>query len=788
LVIGTVVQHYRIQERLGAGGMGEVYLADDLRLGRPVALKFLPASLKSDPESRARLLNEARAASMLRSPNIAVTYDIGEADGADFIAMEYVDGELLSKRVASGPLPVREALQAGIQIADALDEAHGRGIIHRDIKSANLMRTERGLIKVLDFGLAKIVPGSAANEVTRPQMTVAGMVLGTVSYMAPEQALGRDIDHRADLFSLGVVLFELLTGRMPFEGATATEIIDHILHQDPPPVSRFVSRVPESLDGVVRRALEKERALRYQSARDVYTDLKHVEEDIEAMPRRSSSRIILGPRAETVGCCVAVMTFSNITREPADDWIGTGIAETVSTDLKNIHNLSVIGRARVYDALRHLSNDAHVNEALAIDVGRRLGASWVVTGGYQRLGTMIRITANFVEVATGEVQKTVKVDGKIDDIFALQDKIVYELSQGLNVALQGTEVAEIERQETRSVEAYEAYAHGMMNLRQATRESLERAIAAFEEATRQDPEYAKAWAALGMASGLKGSFMSMPDMLHRAMEMERRALAIDPELAEAHVNLGSALLNLGQVDEAIVEIREGLRLEPDNGQARQALGRALWTGRGDFDAAIPEFEKAIELNPEAGYSYLQLSLLLAWRGDLARAEEIGRHAIELQEQYISGNTGLQIVGAHARLGYIYYLQGKYDEALKEFERELSFINSSDHALRERTNVELNVKVGAAYFRMGRTEDADRHFDRAHKAFEARVSRGADDASTRYYIAQALALRGETERALDSLERVARKLPALTRARAACDPDLETLRGEPRFQALVAAHV
>ena len=786
-VIGTIVQHYRIQERLGAGGMGEVYRADDLRLGRPVALKFLPQSLKADPESRARLLNEARAASVLRSPNIAVTYDIGESNGADFIAMEYVDGELLSKRLASGPLPVREALQAGIQIADALDEAHGRGIVHRDIKSANLMRTERGLIKVLDFGLAKILPGSSANDVTRPQMTVAGMVLGTVSYMAPEQALGKEIDHRADLFSLGVVLFELLTGRLPFEGTSATEIIDHILHQEPPPVSRFVTSVPPSLDLVVRRTLEKSTALRYQSARDLYTDLKRVSADLEAMPRRTS-RISAAPRAATMGCCVAVMTFSNITREAADDWIGTGIAETVSTDLKNIHNVTVIGRARVYDALRHLSNDAHVNEALAIDVGRRLGASWVVTGGYQRLGGMIRITANFVDVATGEVQKTVKVDGRIDDIFALQDRIVYELSQGLNVVLQGTEVAEIERQETRSVEAYESYARGMMNLRQATRESLDRAIAAFEDATRHDPEYAKAWAALGSAYGIKGTFMSMPEMIHRAMDIARRALEIDPELGEAHVNLGSALLNLGQVDEGIAEIREGIRLDPDNAQARQALGRALWSGKGNFAAAIPEFEKAIELNPEAGYSYLQLSLLLAWQGDLARAEEIGRHAIELQEQYMSGNTGLQIVGAHARLGYIHYLQGDYDAALKEYERELAFINSSDHALRERTNIEINVKVGAAYHRMGRPEDADRHFERALKSFEARVSRGADDPATRYYIATAHALRGDAGEALDSLARVARRQPALTRARAAGDPDLESLRGDPAFDALLAADV
>jgi eukaryotic-like serine/threonine-protein kinase len=229
-VIGSTIQHYRIGERLGAGGMGEVFRGEDVRLGRPVALKFLPQALKSDPESRARLLNEARAASLLNSPNIATTYDIGEYQGADFIVMEYVVGELLSSRVAKGPLPVRDAIDIAIQIGDALDDAHAHGIVHRDIKSANVMRTDRGLVKVLDFGLAKFLPGGQ-NDVTRPQMTMAGMVVGTVSYMAPEQALGRPVDHRADLFSLGVVLFEMLTGRVPFEGTTPTEIIDRILHE-----------------------------------------------------------------------------------------------------------------------------------------------------------------------------------------------------------------------------------------------------------------------------------------------------------------------------------------------------------------------------------------------------------------------------------------------------------------------------------------------------------------------------------------------------------------------------
>lgn len=782
-VTGTTVQHYRIGERLGAGGMGEVYRAEDTRLGRPVALKFLPPALKSDPESRARLLNEARAASLLRSPNIAVTYDIGEDAGTDFIVMEFVEGELLSARVAQGPVPVREVVEIGLQVADALDEAHTHGIVHRDIKSANMMRTARGLVKVLDFGLAKFVGAAPAADLTRAQMTVAGMVVGTVSYMAPEQALGRPVDHRADLFSFGVVLFELLTGQMPFEGAAPTEIIDRILHAVPPPASRHTSGVPPALDALVARALEKDPDFRYQSARDMHRDLRDIREAFDAPARATGRLSAVGPLG-SVDNSVAVMTFANISREPADDWIGTGIAETVSSDLKTIHNLTIIGRARVYDALRNLSTGAHLKDSLAIDVGRRLGATWVVVGGYQRMGPQVRITANFVEVATGEVRRTVKVDGRIDDIFALQDKIVFELSQGLNLALRGSEIADIERQETRSVEAYESYARGLMNLRQATRDSIDRAIAAFEEATRHDPDYALAWAALGAAFGLKGNFLSIPDMVHRAVELERRALAIDPDLADAHHWLGSSLLSLGRVDEAIAEHREALRLEPDNGQAHQGLARAYWVGKGDLKAAIPLFERAIALNPEAGYSYLQLALLLAWEGELARAEEICRRAVELQEQYISGNLGLQIVGAHSRLGYVHYLRGHYDDALREYERELSFIGASDHALRDRTLLELNVKLGAAYHRQGRPEDASRHFGRALKAFDARVATGADDPFTRYYIATLHALQGEPERALESLERVARALPALTAARARTDIDLESLRGLPRFQAII----
>jgi serine/threonine protein kinase/Tfp pilus assembly protein PilF len=787
-LVGKTVQHYRIDERIGAGGMGEVYRAEDVRLGRSVALKFLPHELKADPESRARLLNEARAASLLRSPNIAVTYDIGDSSGTDFIVMEYVEGELLSTRVSKGPLPIREVVEVGLQVADALDEAHARGIVHRDIKSGNLMRTDRGLVKVLDFGLAKFLTtdGRAeATNVTQPQVTVAGMVVGTVSYMAPEQALGRAVDHRTDLFSLGVVLFELSTGRIPFAGTTPTEIIDRILHEIPPAPSRFAAAAPASFDAVVARALEKSPTFRYQSARDMQQDLREVARELDSGPRGSSVRIPagVGPSTPPVERSVAVMTFANITREPTDDWIGTGIAETVSSDLKNIKGLTVIGRARVYDALRNLSSSAHLDESLAIDIGRRLGATWVVVGGFQRLGELVRITANFLIVETGQVKRTVKVDGKINDIFALQDKIVYDLTGGLNVALKGSEVASIERKETDSVEAYESYARGMMNLRLASRDSIERAISAFEDAIQHDPEYAIAWAALGGAYGLKGSFLSIADLMRKGIEMERRALALKPDFADARMWLGAGLMNFGQIDEAIAEIREAIRLEPENGMAHQALGRAFWVGKGDFDGAIPAFRRAIELNPEAGYSYLQLALLLAWQGKYAEAETVSRRAVELQDQYISGNAGLQVVGANARLGYVFYLQGRYDDAIREYERGLAFVASSDHALKERTSIEIMMKIGAAYHRLGRQEEAARFFDRALKQFDARVAKGADDPYTRYYIACLYALRGDADQALDSLERVAAALPALTAARVRRDPDLDSLREIPRFQAL-----
>ncbi len=577
---GQAVLHYEIGAKLGAGGMGEVFRARDTRLGREVALKFISPAFRDDPDRRARLLKEAQAASALRSPAIATTYDIGESGSDLFIIMELVDGEPLSERFKRGPLDVPAVLRLTGQVADALDEAHGLGIIHRDIKSANLLLTQRGRIKILDFGLAKTLgtSGLGADEPTLAE-TQLGTVVGTVSYMSPEQALGKKVDHRSDLFSLGVVMYEGLTGRLPFVGKTLAAVVDQIIRQEPPALARLNYDVPVRLQDIVRKLLSKTTSSRYQSAKELLIDLTTLRRDLELKESRleSSSRPTFTPTvSESSATTVAVLPFANITREPTDDWIGSGIAETVTADLKTIRGLTVLGRERVFDALRDLgsSDSGSLDERVSINVGQQLGATWLISGGYQRLGDVIRITARGVDVASGTVIRTVKIDGQISDIFGLQDKIVYELSQGINLKLNPSEVAAIERQETKSVEAYEMRSRAMMNLMEGSPQALDRAIHLLEKATSEDADYAAAWAALGAAYDFKGQFLSLRDLSLKAVDMERRAIAIDPQLADAHRWLGMALLSVTRYDEAIVAIEEALRLEPGDANVYSALGRA----------------------------------------------------------------------------------------------------------------------------------------------------------------------------------------------------------------------
>lgn len=783
--------------------MGEVYLAEDTRLGRQVALKFLTSADQADPEARARLVREAQAAALLRSPHIAVTYDLVEHGKAIFIAMEYVEGEMLSARIARGPIALADSLDIALQLADALDEAHGHGIVHRDIKSSNLILTPRQLVKVLDFGLAKFVTAPKPDDLrTLANVTMPGAVLGTLSYMSPEQLTGGRIDHRSDLFSAGVVVYEMLAGRLPFMGATMTDIADRILHQEPDALARYNYNVSPEVEAVVRKSLEKNADFRYQSARELYVDLANARRRLSngeqtlrrasgwrgpiefsdpaaplpvAPPRSAPRGVVEGPRS------LAVLTFANITAAPGDDWIGQGIAETLTADLKKVNGVTVIPREQIFDQLRNMTAVGHaLDERQAIDVGRRLGAWWVLTGGYQHLGSRIRITAYVIEVLSGQLANTVKLDGTMEQIFELQDEVVLQIAASLDLSVRSSEIAKITEGDTKSVEAYEAYSRGMLNLRLAGRESFERAIALFERAIELDPTYAEAIAGLGAAFQLKGSFLSLPALNKKAVSLLRQAVQIKPTMVDVKARLGMGLLSQGDTDGAVEVLEEVVREQPENALARGTLGRAYWMGLGRVSEAIRELEAAVALNPEAGYAYLQLALLYALTGRFDEAELAATSATRLQEQAMSGTQGLLVVGAHARLGYVYYLRGQYDEAIAEYRRELDFLSTSDHALRDRAIIEVEQKLGAAHFRKGDSAGAETHNRLALDAFSSRLAAGADDPFTRYYVATLFAIRGDAAAARRHLDRPLAELGPLTRWRVGHDPDFEAVRRHAAF--------
>ena len=775
-MLGELASHYRVLERLGQGGMGEVYLAEDLRLHRQVALKLLREGCENEA-AEARLFQEARTASALVHPNIAVIYEIGaierEGTRCPFVAMEYVKGRTLTDRLGQGPLAQHEALDVVAQVAEALSEAHELGIVHRDVKPSNVMTTESGRVKVLDFGLAKYTPmaGEESGETWSRDGSFEhpGGLKGTVAYMSPEQALGRDVDARSDIFSLGVLLYELLTGRQPFRGDNAVELIDTILHDEPAPAPE----IAPALRSVLDRMLAKDRQARYPSLREARADLAAVRRG-EAPPTARA------PGGEPT---VAVMSLTNITRSGDDDWLGTGIAETLTADLKGVAGLAVVSRERIAEALRKRDGAGEeVDDALAAQVGREVGASLVITGGYQRQGEAVRVTARITDLLTGAVTRTVKLDGSMGRIFELQDRIARELSGGLQPLPAGG-IAETD--ETQVVEAYEAYAKGLINLRAESHESLDRAILFFERAVAADPAYAHAHLQLGNALDVKAAYLVMPELHERAVACFRRVLELRPNLAEAWRELGASLVSVGRVDEGIEAIQKALVLDPGDAASYSAMGRAHFTGQGDFARAAAAYEKALVLNPEAGWSALQLAHCLAFLREFERGEAAARRAVVLQEQLLSGKERIVIVGAYTRLGQLLALQGRYAEARDEFDRELDFVRRVDHALKGRIFIELHQRLGAALEHMGEAPAARAALDLAIEAFERRVRMGIDEPYTSYYAAVAYALRGDVDAALDCLEKAARQRRAYTVARARVEPDLAPLRGHPRFDALIA---
>ncbi|MGZ5427979.1 MAG: protein kinase domain-containing protein [Thermoanaerobaculia bacterium] len=781
-MVGEVLAHYRIAERLGEGGMGEVFRAEDLKLRRPVALKLL----RGAEDQEGRLLREARFASQLNHPNIAVVYDVDtvEREGRrqSFIAMEYVAGRTLSAFLKERAPEVPETVDIVLQVAEALAAAHARGVVHRDIKPGNIMVDGSGHVKVLDFGLAAFRPVQGDGSKTWSQIGVdptrsaPGAVLGTVAYMSPEQALGRDVDARTDVFSLGVLLWELLAGRRPFEGANTVAVIDALLHAEPPSLTRLNPAVPRELEALVVKMLAKDRERR-ATMRDVARELSALE---GGSSRAGASSVSASPAENTI----AVLVFTNITQSAEDNWLGTGIMETVTADLKNVPGLAVIGCERVCEVEKRLTGQTTRGASeLAIRLGREVGARRVVTGGFQGVGNVMRITARVTDVDSGEVVTTVKVDGSRSDLFALQDRVVTELSAALHLA---SNPAVSLPDETHVIDAYEALSKGLINLRAESRESVDRAILFFERAVALDPLYARAWLELGEAYEVKATYLAMPELLERAMASFEKCLALQPRLARAWKELGATLVDLGREDKGLEAIRRSLELDPGDGAAHAALARAHFIGTGRFADAADAFERALALNPQGGWYALQLAHVAALLRDFPRAERAARQAVELQERGLSGREGVVIVGAYMKSGQILALQGRPAEALEAYEKELSFLRRVDHALKDRAIIELHTRIGSAQRALGHPEEARRALTLAIGAFEDRLRVGADEPFTRYYVAAAWALLGDAERALDVLEAAAAMRRVYVVERARIDPDFEGLRSEPRFARLLSS--
>ena len=777
-VIGETLSRYRIDARLGSGAMGDVYRAEDQRLRRPVALKLIHLTEDGEAGSQ-RLLAEARAASALSHPNVAVVYEVDEVERGGsrlgFIAMEYVAGRTLADLAASERPGLDSILDIGRQVAEALADAHARGLVHRDIKPSNIMVTDTGRVKVLDFGLARwsaCVLAADASTATGDLLGGPPDLAGTLPYMSPEQAMGRPLDGRSDMFSLGVVLYELLAGARPFDGENGVQVLEQVLRREVPPVP-FTGDDPRlpAVDRIVRRMLAKD-------PNDRYREMGEVALALVAAARGETDVADDAARPAVL----AVADFRNITANAEDDWLGTGISETITADLRGVERLVVIPRVRVYALLRTLEQQSgEAIDALWLRAGRELGARWVLTGSFQRAGDAVRVTASLLDVVSGRAARTIKVDGALSNIFALQDQLVRDLADALRVVTRPEEAP----QESGVIGAYEAYSKGVINLRAETYESLDRAVLLFERAVRLDPQYATAHQDLGVAYAMKADYYAMNELRERAVASLRRALELQPDLVRAWRELGSALIAMGREREGFDAIERALAIDPRDAGAISAMARALFIGRGDFAEAARWYQRALQQNPKGGWYALQLAHCATLLRQFERGEPAARSAIALQEASLSGQEGVVIVGGWMRLGHLQALQGQHAQAITQFLREIEFLGSIDHALRGRIIVELNMRLGESYLATGETRKGMALLDVAIEAFDRRVRLGADEAFTRFYAAAAHAMKGDADSAIAFLERAAAERRAFTLARARIEPEFDSLRSDARFQKLTA---
>lgn len=759
-LIGRTVDSYRIVSRLGAGAMGEVYKAHDAKLDRQVALKLLPAEVASNPDRVRRFHAEARATSSLNHPHILVIHDFGSLDGRPFIVTELVDGETLRQRLELGAMPPPQAVEIASQIASALGAAHARGIVHRDLKPENVMLRLDGYVKVLDFGVAKLLD-SPTVEIPVPTLrTEAGVLLGTPHYMSPEQAEGKPVDERSDLFSLGVILYELSTGVRPFNGDTHVSVLSAILRDTPQLVTELNPALPADLARIVRHCLAKDRNRRYQSAKDLRTDLDELARslragNVDAAPHIARDAHVHKRQAEGASASdsLAVLPFTNASGDPDTEYLSDGITETLINRLSQIPGLRVVPRSV---AFRHKGHDLDPNKA-----GRQLKVRTVLTGKVLQRGDALHVQADLVDVKQHAQLWGERFVRRASDIFAVEDEIAGQITEVLRLKLTGEVRDSLRKRYTDNTEAYRLFLKGRYYWSKRTRPNLQKSAEYFQRAIAVDPGYALAHTGLADAYVVMSVFdAGVPtELLSKAKAEARQALEIEPGLPEAHAELGLIWPCLDRDwDAAEDAFRIATKRQPPYWLAHDHYAFML-AAQGRFDEALTEVRRGQALEPLSlvVHHHVAWVSLLARRYDEAIVE--CQHAIEMEATFSM---------VHLWKGVSLEQKGLYEDAIVSLEEAVKCTGG------------VSVAKGAAahaYGTSGRLEEARRYLAELE---EARAVRYAEP----YNLALACVGLGQRDQALQWLEQAYQEHSFWLTMWANVDPRMDVLRADPRFQHLL----